>query len=103
MVLFADGMDYSVLSNLMLTIEPASARRHCVALSILQDMISEGMEQFELYFENLPNESAGIGTPATTCINIIDDDGMHDLSNNMQYRMYRQESNFSLQNQKEVT
>ena len=80
MVLFADGMDYLVLSNLTFTIEPASVRRHCVALSILQDTIGEGMEQFEVYFENLPSDSANVGTPATTCVNIIDDDGMHDLS-----------------------
>ena len=72
---FADNSDYSVLTNLNFAIEPTSFRRHCIALSILQDEIGEGMEQFEFYFENLPNEAAGVGTPATTCVNIIDDDG----------------------------
>lgn len=85
MFLFLDG-DYSILTPLMFTIQPTSLRRHCIGVSILQDMIGEGMEQFELYFENLPSESADVGTPATTCINIIDDDGTHDLSNNVQYR-----------------
>ena len=75
MVLFADGVDYSVLTSLDFAIEPGSLRRHCIALSILQDTIGEGMEQFEFYFENLPSESAGVGVPATTCVNIMDDDG----------------------------
>ena len=50
---FADGADYSVLTDLNFVIEPSSLRRHCIALSILQDEIGEGMEQFEFYFENL--------------------------------------------------
>ena len=70
------GADYSVLTDLNFVIEPSSLnRRHCIALSIVQDEIGEGMEQFEFFFENLPNEMAGVGTPATTCVNIIDDDG----------------------------
>ena len=86
---FADGTDYSVLTDLNFAIEPSSPRRHCIALSILQDEIGEGMEQFEFYFENLPNEMAGVGIPPTTCVNIIDDDGKWDLRvphhNNLQY------------------
>ena len=78
--LSSDGTDYSILTSLTFAIEPTSPRRHCVGLGILQDTIGEGMEQFELYFENLPSESADVGTPATTCVNIIDDDGTHDLS-----------------------
>ena len=73
------GDDYSVLTNLNFVIEPSSLRRHCIALSIVQDEIGEGMEQFEFFFENLPNEMAGVGTPATTCVNIIDDVGKWDL------------------------
>ena len=72
-----DGQDYRMLSSSTFVIEPNSLRRHCVALEILQDTIGEGMEQFELFFDNLPSESADVGTPATTCVNIIDDDGMH--------------------------
>ena len=75
LALFADGIDYSILTTLNFAIEPTSVRRHCIGLSILQDTIGEGMEQFEFFFENLPNEMAGVGTPATTCVNIIDDDG----------------------------
>jgi hypothetical protein len=68
-------VDYSVLTDLNFAVEPSSLRRHCIALSVIQDEIGEGMEQFEFYFENLPNEAAGVGNPATTCVNIIDDDG----------------------------
>ena len=75
LALFADGTDYSILTTLNFAIEPTSVRRHCIGLSILQDTIGKGMEQFEFFFENLPNEMAGVGTPATTCVNIIDDDG----------------------------
>ena len=75
LALFADGADYSILTPLNFAIEPTSDRRHCIGLSILQDEISEGTEQFEFYFENLPNAMAGVGTPATTCVNIIDGDG----------------------------
>ena len=76
LVLFADGVDYSVVTSLNFAIQPSTLlRRHCIALDIVQDEIGEGMEQFEFFFENLPNESAGVGTPATTCVNIIDDDG----------------------------
>ena len=75
LALFADGTDYLILTMLNFAIEPTSVRRHCIGLSILQDTIGEGTEQFEFYFENLPNEMAGVGTPATTCVNIIDDDG----------------------------
>ena len=86
---FADGADYSVLTDLNFVIEPSSLRRHCIALSILQDEIGEGMEQFEFYFENLPNEMASVGIPPTTCVNIIDDDGKWDLRvlhhNNLRY------------------
>lgn len=86
---FADGADYSVLTDLNFAIEPSSLRCHCIALSILQDEIGEGMEQFEFYFENLPNEMAGVGIPPTTCVNIIDDDGKWDLRvphhNNLRY------------------
>ena len=86
---FVDGADYSVLTDLNFAIEPSSLRRHCIALSILQDEIGEGMEQFEFYFENLPNEMASVGIPPTTCVNIIDDDGKWDLRvlhhNNLRY------------------
>ena len=86
---FADGADYSVLTDLNFAIEPSSLRHHCIALSILQDEIGEGMEQFEFYFENLPNEMASVGIPPTTCVNIIDDDGKWDLRvlrhNNLRY------------------
>ena len=73
-------MDYSILTGLDFAIQPGSVRRHCIGLSTLQDTIGEGMEQFEFFFENLPNESAGVGNPATTCVNIIDDDGKQDPS-----------------------
>ena len=77
LVLFclADNVDYSILTSLDFVIQPGSFRCHCVRLNTLHDTIGEGMEQFEFYFENLPNESAGVGNPATTCVNIIDDDG----------------------------
>lgn len=45
-------------------------------MSTIQDNIAEGTEQFELYFENLPNEFATAGMRDTVCVSIVDDEGI---------------------------
>jgi hypothetical protein len=35
------------------------------------------VEQFELYFENLPSNFATVGDQSTLCVNIMDDDGIY--------------------------
>ena len=56
----------------------AAGERHCVDLSALDDTLFEGTEQFELYFELInPSGYATEGDPATVCVNITDNEGMH--------------------------
>ena len=38
-------------------------------------MKAEGTELFELYFMNVPSATTTLGTPATACVNIADNDG----------------------------
>jgi hypothetical protein len=45
-------------------------------VSTIQDNIAEGTEQFELYFENLPNEFAIAGMRDTVYVSIVDDEGI---------------------------
>ena len=53
-----------------------SGGRFCLVLRIIDDLLVEELEQFELYFQNLPSDFATVGDPATLCVNIGDDDGM---------------------------
>ena len=70
-------VDYTVESPLTITVPVAqSGDRFCIDLSTVDDLLAEGTEQFELFFENLPSDSATVGDPATLCVNIGDDDGM---------------------------
>ena len=55
-----------------------SGGQFCVDLSIVDDTKDEGVEQLELYFTNLPSESANAGDPASVCVNIEDNDGKRD-------------------------
>ena len=41
----------------------------------MDDKIAEGLQQFELYFENLPSNLATTGDHSTLCVNITDNDG----------------------------
>ena len=52
-----------------------AGEQFCIDISTIEDSASEGTEQFELYFENLPNESARVGEPNVLCVNILDNDG----------------------------
>ena len=55
----------------------ASGEHFCVDVSTVDDLIAEGREQFELYFEPItPSGSANVGDPDTVCINIEDNDGI---------------------------
>ena len=71
------GDDYTVESSLTITVPVAqSGDQFCIDLSTANDLLAEGTEQFELFFENLPSDSATVGDPATLCVNIGDNDGM---------------------------
>ena len=48
--------------------------RYCVAFTTEDDSLAEGLEQFEFYFVNLPNDFANTGDPDTVGVDIIDDD-----------------------------
>ena len=78
--LFAVDVDYSVPRSLTFRINPSTALVLCVPLMTIEDTLSEGTEQFELYFVNLPSSSAGVTDPETSCITIVDDDGMYSLT-----------------------
>ena len=82
LVSFTDGVDYIVPVDLTFEIDLSTPLQLCVSLSIIDDTLGEGMEQFEFYFVDVPSDSATIGTPATTCVNIIDDDGMYSTHDN---------------------
>ena len=47
-------------------------------IDTIQDSSSEGTEQFELIFTNLPDGSIDVGTPSTVLVSIRDDDGEHN-------------------------
>ena len=49
----------------------------CVNISIVDDLIHEATEQFELYFENLPSAFANSGSPGTVSVDILDNDGKY--------------------------
>ena len=46
----------------------------CIDINTIDDVIGEGTEQFELYFENLPCTSAVDRDPNVLCVNIVDND-----------------------------
>ena len=56
-----------------------SGGRFCLVLRIIDDLLVEELEQFELYFQNLPSDFATVGDPATLCITINseDDEGIY--------------------------
>ena len=68
-------MDYSLAQSLSFTFSLMDGEQFCIDISIIQDTIGEGTEQFELYFENLPSAFANTDDPDVLCINIEDDDG----------------------------
>lgn len=47
----------------------------CIDLVILEDSLFEDDEQFELIFQNLPNDFATVGDIDTVCVTIADNDG----------------------------
>lgn len=70
------GTDYSIDSSLTVPIAAASSGdRYCIDVSTIEDNLSEGTEQFELYFDNLPSDFATAGTRDTVCVSILDDEG----------------------------
>ena len=59
----------------MLTFEASSTGGVlCVNITILEDTLYEGNEQFLLTFGNLPNGEAAVGPIVQSCITIRDDD-----------------------------
>ena len=70
------GIDYTIDSSLTVPIAASnSGGQYCLNVNTIQDNLSEGTEQFELYFENLPNEFAAAGMRDTVCVSIVDDEG----------------------------
>lgn len=70
--------DYVIMpSNLTFTVENEASiyKTYCVSLYIIEDLLAEAEEQFELYFE-VDSDYIGIGDNATVCINIEDTDGI---------------------------
>lgn len=68
-----------ILSPLNFTI-PASELgvRRCVSFVAVDDNLAlEELEQFELYFENLPGNFAAVGEQSSLCVNIMDNDGRY--------------------------
>ena len=46
-------------------------------MSIVDDLLAEDREQFELYFQPItPSGSATVGDPDTVCVNLEDNDSM---------------------------
>lgn len=52
--------------------ESSNGARFCVTVNTTRDADFEGDEQFELYFENLPSDFAGVGDIDTVCVTIED-------------------------------
>ena len=48
-------------------------------VSAISDTDVEGIEQFELYFENLPSTFATVGEIDTVCVNITDSSELIDV------------------------
>ena len=57
-------------SNFTFTVE--SEPSYCVSLYIIEDLLAEAREQFELYFAS---NYTGIGDNATVCVSIENNDG----------------------------
>lgn len=72
--MFLIGNDYRLESPLTFNI-PAmdSSGVFCVNMRILDDSVVEGVEQFQLYFEENQNDSAIVGDPKSLCVNIMED------------------------------
>ena len=71
------GDDYSLpTASLSVSFTSSMAgEQFCIDISTIDDLTGEGTEQFELYFENLPSQSARDGDPNVLCVNILDNDG----------------------------
>lgn len=62
-----------IRTNLTISILEAEMETiHCISVHIVDDLLTEGKEQFELYFMS---SSTQIGENATVYINIKNDDG----------------------------
>ena len=62
-----------VRTNLTISILEAKTETiHCISVHIVDDLLTEGEEQFELYFMS---SSTQIGENATVYVNIKNDDG----------------------------
>ena len=48
--------------------------RVCINITILDDHVYEGDEQFLVMFGNLPNAEAGVGLIQQACVTIVDDE-----------------------------
>lgn len=75
--LWIAGNDYQILPTSQVITVPVSPIRDqfCVTITINTDAEVEGDEQFELFFQNLPNNYATVGDNETVCVTITDDDG----------------------------
>ena len=75
MGLYTDGEDYKAIQELLVTFPPGGSSERQVLVTILDDDVPEGKEDFRAELSLLPNETEVVlGEASIAVIEIVDDD-----------------------------
>ena len=75
----ATDSDFVIYSTLNFTMSAMTSETVCFNISVLDDLLDENLEQFEFYFEILPNDYATVGDPSLLLVSIVDNDGEYSI------------------------
>ena len=78
LLFFAADVDYTTSTQFLTFIPSANGQSVCGRVPIIDDSLAnEGTEPFSVRITSVSNSRLRIGQNAETCVNIIDNDGMH--------------------------